>query len=204
MTVKVCGMREADNIRELERLPFQWMGFIFYPRSKRYVDNVPQYLPLRQKRVGIFVDATEEFITEHVSQYGLHLLQLHGHETPADCHNIKQATGLAIIKALGIATEDDVRQAEQYKDTADYFLFDTKSETLGGSSQAFDHRLLNAYTLSTPFLLSGGIGPENREEVISIRHPQFMGIDLNSKFELSPGLKSVSKLEDFLLNINHQ
>jgi phosphoribosylanthranilate isomerase len=204
MIVKVCGMRDALNIRLVEQLPIDWMGFIFYPRSPRYVDTVPAYLPEHVRRVGIFVNADTAFIKEHSERFSLNFVQLHGHETPAQCREVKAATGLGIIKAFGISSAADFSNVAAYEGAADYFLFDTKCDSAGGSGRSFDHTLLRQYTGTTPFLLSGGLGPESVDELRSFSHPAFLGIDLNSKFEVSPALKSVGKLRQFLSELTEQ
>lgn len=201
MNIKVCGMRDSLNIRLVEQLPIDWMGFIFYPRSPRYVDRLPEYMPEHLKRVGVFVDAEIDFIRERTDRFKLDLLQLHGHETPARCREVKAATGLGIIKAFGIGSAPDLTDVASYEGVADFFLFDTKCGTAGGSGRTFDHSLLSRYSGSTPFLLSGGLGPESASQLRSFSHPAFWGIDLNSRFEVAPALKSVGMLKQFLYEI---
>ena len=173
MIVKVCGMRDAQNIRDVEKLGVDWIGMIFWPQSKRFVAEVPSYLPKHQKRVGVFVDAPLEDIRQHISDYQLNIIQLHGQESPDYVKALKPHT---TIKAFNIAKADDLVQTEQYEGIADYFLFDTKG----------------------PFLLSGGIGLDDAESIGSFHHPCCIGIDLNSRFEISPALKDIDKLRTFL------
>lgn len=204
MIVKVCGMRQALNIRLVEQLPVDWMGFIFYPRSSRYVETVPEYLPTRQKRVGVFVNAGKEFILNRVAAFGLHYVQLHGDETPDDCRLIKTVTKRPVIKAFGISRNTDFQKILSYEGAADYFLFDTKTESYGGSGRTFDHTLLRRYTGATPFILSGGLGPDSLDDIRAFSHPAWVGIDLNSRFEQSPALKNVGLLQKFLTSLGRQ
>lgn len=198
MIVKVCGMSDAVNIRLAEQLNIDWMGFIFYPPSPRYVDHRPDYLPERQQRVGVFVNADEAFILSRISLFGLQLLQLHGHETPQQCRSLREATGLSVVKAFSVKSAADVAETRHYEGAADYFLFDTPTPGVGGSGRSFDHQLLDNYTGNTPFLLSGGLGPNSADNILSLHHPQMVGIDLNSRFETAPGIKSIHRLQQFL------
>ena len=198
MIVKVCGMSDAVNIRLAEQLNIDWMGFIFYPPSPRYVERRPDYLPQRQRRVGVFVNADEAFILSRISLFGLQLLQLHGHETPRQCRSLREATGLSVIKAFSVKSAADVAETRHYEGAADYFLFDTPTPGVGGSGRSFDHQLLDHYTGNTPFLLSGGLGPNSADNILSLRHPRMAGIDLNSRFETAPGIKSIHRLQQFL------
>ena len=195
MIVKVCGMRDAQNIRDVEKLGVDWIGMIFWPQSKRFVAEVPSYLPKHQKRVGVFVDAPLEDIRQHISDYQLNIIQLHGQESPDYVKALKPHT---TIKAFNIAKADDLVQTEQYEGIADYFLFDTKGQMVGGNGQKFDWSVLTAYHGKTPFLLSGGIGLDDAESINSFHHPSCIGIDLNSRFEVSPAFKDIDKLKTFL------
>lgn len=195
MIVKVCGMRDAQNIRDVEKLGVDWIGMIFWSQSKRFVAEVPSYLPKHQKRVGVFVDAPLEDIRQHISDYQLNIIQLHGQESPDYVKALKPHT---TIKAFNIAKADDLVQTEQYEGIADYFLFDTKGLMVGGNGQKFDWSVLTAYHGKTPFLLSGGIGLDDAESIGSFHHPCCIGIDLNSRFEISPALKDIDKLRTFL------
>ena len=195
MIVKVCGMRDAQNIRDVEKLGVDWIGMIFWPQSKRFVAEVPSYLPKHQKRVGVFVDAPLEDIRQHISDYQLNIIQLHGQESPDYVKALKPHT---TIKAFNIAKADDLVQTEQYEGIADYFLFDTKGLMVGGNGQKFDWSVLTTYHGKTPFLLSGGIGLDDAESIGSFHHPCCIGIDLNSRFEVSPAFKDIDKLKTFL------
>lgn len=198
MIVKVCGMRDAGNICELEALGIHWMGMIFWPKSKRFVSVPPSYLPKQTRKVGVFVDATEEDIRQYVEAYQLDMVQLHGQESPDFLKSLKSLT---IIKAFNIATAEDLQKTADYEGLADYFLFDTKGKAVGGNGEKFDWSVLDSYHGSTPFLLSGGIGPEDASSVKSFRHQKCIGIDLNSRFETEPGLKDITKIKQFLEEI---
>lgn len=216
MIIKVCGMRDAENIRTVEQLVNQWsnelcsliplgvrmgwMGFIFWPKSSRYVSERPSYLPTHCKRVGVFVDADIEQIKHTVEDYALDIVQLHGHESPEFLRQLRSVFDhpIAIIKAFNIATEGDLKATKSYEGTADYFLFDTKGQSVGGNGEKFDWSVLDAYDGSTPFLLSGGIGPDDASRVRAFHHPQCIGIDLNSRFEVEPAYKDIKKLKTFL------
>ena len=199
MIIQVCGMREADNIREVEMLGIDMMGFIFWPKSSRFASQRPDYLPKNVKRVGVFVDEDPEQVKRLADDYDLDYIQLHGQESPS---YIFQLGGLHIIKVFNISTAEDLLQAQPYEGIVDYFLFDAKGKSVGGNGEKFNWDVLSAYNGSTPFLLSGGIGPDDATNVKAFHHPKCIGIDLNSRFELSPGLKDVAKLKEFMFNLN--
>jgi len=203
MIIKVCGMRDGDNIREVEQLSIDWMGFIFYPKSSRYVSEVPAYLPTKCKRVGVFVDASTDEIIKKIHDFSLDMIQLHGNESPEQISHLSPLTNhLSIIKAFNIATAEDLKSTASYTGLADYFLFDTKGPSVGGNGEKFDWSVLSNYEGDTPFLLSGGIGPDDAERILDYHHPKCIGIDLNSQFELAPGLKDVTTLSRFLNKID--
>ncbi len=203
MIVKVCGMREAENIRAVEALGVDWMGFIFWEHSSRCVCQRPAYLPTRAKRVGVFVDAPLDVVRRHVEAFGLDVVQLHGSESPAFLYDLRNALAgdVLIVKAFSIATRDDLLPTSLYEGLADYFLFDTKAQLVGGNGRKFDWTVLAHYDGSTPFLLSGGIGPDDASRLSAFSHPRLAGIDLNSRFEISPALKNVELLKQFLYDI---
>ena len=203
MIVKVCGMREAENIRAVEALGVDWMGFIFWESSSRYVSQHPDYLPMRAKRVGVFVDASLDVVHQQVEAFGLDVVQLHGSESPTYRRDLRDAlgNGTSIVKAFSIANRDDLSQTSLYEGMADYYLFDTKAQLVGGNGRKFDWSVLVYYNGSTPFLLSGGIGPDDASHISVFRHPQLAGIDLNSRFEIAPAKKNVELLKQFLYEI---
>lgn len=210
MIVKVCGMCQADNIRAVERAGADWMGFIFHSRSPRHVDALPAYLPTRCKRVGVFVNADISFVLHKVKAYGLHLVQLHGAETSEYCRRLQCCLppDVGIIKMIPILTEADLRHTETYIGHVDYFLFETKQRQTaghyGGSGQKFDWSILDAYTDSTPFLLTGGISPDDISQLRAFRHPQLFGIDINSRFETVPGIKDAALVQRFIAELSEK
>lgn len=204
MLIKVCGMLEAENIRQVEALGIDWMGFIFYPRSPRFVGDASVEAPIvgavREplvRRVGVFVNASPEEMMEKARKHKLDYLQLHGNESADDCYAL-QKRGFALIKAFSIATEEDLEKTADYEGRVDYFLFDTKCEGYGGSGKTFDWSVLATYQGSIPFLLSGGLRPESLEALRHFHHPRLAGLDLNSGFEIDPGVKDVAKLKRFV------
>ena len=199
--IKVCGMRDAENIRKVEALGIDMMGFIFYTKSSRYVSARPAYLPEECKRVGVFVDEDVENIKRIAEEYALDFIQLHGHESPEYIRALRfQVSGFRfqVIKTFNIATETDLETTKRYEGIADYFLFDTKGKSVGGNGEKFDWSALETYNGNTPFLLSGGIGPDDAESVKAFHHHKCIGIDLNSRFEIEPGIKDIVKLKTFL------
>ena len=193
--IKVCGMRDAENIREVEALGIDLMGFIFWSKSSRYVSEKPDYLPTKCKRVGVFVDEDIEVVKKIAQDYALDYIQLHGNETPDYCALLK---GHKLIKAFNIATAEDFEQTKPYEGLVNYFLFDTKGKSVGGNGEKFDWSVLDDYHGTTPFILSGGIGPDDATSIRRFHHPKCAGIDLNSKFEDAPALKNIQKLKTFL------
>ena len=198
-------MRDDENISQVEALGVDMMGFIFWPKSSRYVSQCPDYLPTQCKRVGVFVDEDPEQVKRLADDYGLDYIQLHGQESPA---YISQLGELYIIKAFNIATAEDLLQTRPYEGLVDCFLFDAKGKSVGGNGEKFNWTVLADYVGKTPFLLSGGIGPDDAAQVNAFVRGdlqsarQCIGIDLNSRFELSPGLKDINKLKVFLKQLN--
>lgn len=225
MIIKVCGMRELENIREVSRLGVDWIGFIFHPESERYVSQIrsragiiPDYSlferrggekntadkDVRVKTVGVFVDDMPQNIVTRVVNYSLDIIQLHGSESVVIIDNLRNTIdpdihpGIRIMKTLSIGNADDIKRYKEYEGHVDYFLFDTKSEQAGGSGKQFDWDMLAEYDGNTPFILSGGIGPEDADRIASLNHPMLAGIDLNSRFETSPAVKDVELLREFI------
>ena len=203
MIVKVCGMRDAENIREVEALGVDWMGFVFHRTSPRFVSKLPNYLPQRAKRAGVFVNETEEQIMKTVQLFRLDMVQLHGQETPDFCSHIR-SKGLKVIKAINVQNRFPSEEVSSYEGACDYFLFDTKTPLPGGSGQKFDWSALSAYRGKTPFLLSGGISPDDAEILKTFSHEQCIGIDLNSRFETSPAYKDIRLLQSFIDKIKRK
>ncbi|MDF9828976.1 phosphoribosylanthranilate isomerase [Parabacteroides sp. PF5-6] len=210
MIIKVCGMRDTQNIQEVAALGVDWIGLIFYPKSPRAIENEEcrmknEELNMKNssfKKVGVFVNATFEEMMEAVAVYGLDYLQLHGDESPERCFSL-QKRGISLIKAISIATIEDLEKTKTYEEYVDYFLFDTKCKHYGGSGKTFDWSILSAYKGNTPFLLSGGIHPGSVEAIRNVSHPQCAGIDLNSGFETEPALKDIEKLKFFLSQLSN-
>ena len=291
--IKVCGMRDAQNIREVAALGVNLIGLIFYPKSPRYVESIssdagiiPDYSSLtpdplpegegrnmldkqlkaeetkgetRNKQpvsaqlkstqskapfnkvttplslgegqggeavhggeavqggeaaipkfVGVFVDDMPQNIVTAVSNYHLSYVQLHGDESPVMIDNLRRTLvpdivpQIKIIKGISVSSAEDLKPCEQYEGHVDLFLFDTKCKGYGGSGQKYDWSVLEAYTGQTPFLLSGGIGPDDIDRLRDFHHPQCVGIDLNSKFETAPGMKDINLLQNFLHQLNKQ
>ncbi len=296
--IKVCGMRDAQNIREVAALGVNLIGLIFYPKSPRYVESIssdagiiPDYSSLKSltpqplskgegsdmldkqlkaeetkgetrnkqpvsaqlkstqskapfnkvttplslgegqggeavhggeaieghggeaaipKFVGVFVDDMPQNIVTAVYNYHLSYVQLHGDESPVMIDNLRRTLvpdivpQIKIIKAISVSSTEDLKRCEQYEGHVDLFLFDTKCKGYGGSGQKYDWSVLKAYTGQTPFLLSGGIGPDDADRLRDFHHPQCVGIDLNSKFETTPGMKDINLLQNFLHQLNKQ
>ncbi|MDR1876453.1 MAG: phosphoribosylanthranilate isomerase [Flavobacteriaceae bacterium] len=203
MKIKICGMKNPDNILELATLPFDYMGLIFYPKSPRYAGDLNpealEILPGRTWLVGVFVNEDPYSLSEKITTYKLDYVQLHGEESVEYCKQIKKKNPLVfIIKAFNVSEVSDFSETEKYKNVCDYFLFDTKTSQHGGSGEKFDWSILDSYRGKTPFFLSGGISSEDADEIKQIRHPKLYGLDLNSRFELEPGLKNIQLIDKFV------
>lgn len=200
--IKVCGMTDASNIRQVAETGVDWIGMIFWQPSSRccHDPGVAQTIPEGIQRVGVFVDEEVETIVRRTEECGLNRVQLHGRETATSIRQLRQRLhqGVEIIKAISIHTLDDLALAEAYEPLVDYLLFDTKCKTVGGSGRQFDWSILNHYQGQRPFLLSGGIGPDDARRLAAFSHPQLAGYDLNSRFETAPGIKNVEALQRFL------
>ncbi len=204
MLVKVCGMREPENIEQVAQLGIDMMGFIFYPKSPRYVSQAVDRSDSDRKvcRVGVFVNDSIPDMVDRIHSFSLNAVQLHGGESREVCEQLREANGeIKIIKAISVSDAGDIQKYKEYVGAVDYFLFDTKCKTVGGSGQQFDWQVLDEYDGDVPFLLSGGIGPEDVSRVRFFHHPKCVGIDLNSRFEIEPGVKDVEKLRKFLLKV---
>lgn len=197
---KVCGMRDRDNIAEVLLLEPNFMGFIFYPKSPRYViDSLKEEtllnFPSKTKKVGVFVDQDIVDQLAIARSYQLDYFQLHGSETPENCKTLKEE-GFGIIKAFSIGEAFDYKQLLPYIPFVDIFLFDTKAEgAYGGHGKTFNWDILLAYTYTTPFLLAGGIDLDNLDKLSLLKHLPLLGIDVNSKFEIEKGVKDLEKLK---------
>ena len=231
MIIKVCGMRDADNIREVSELDIDMMGFIFWKDSPRFVRMISSHAGIipdyseerlnrnsgkvvddqhRIKRVGVFVDDMPQTIVTRIYNYELDYVQLHGEESCIMIDNLRRTlepdirTGVKIIKTISVSSAEDIEKTKEYEGCVDLFLFDTKCPTMGGSGDKFDWSVLSAYKGNVPFLLSGGIGMDDVDKIKSFQHPQFAGVDVNSCFETEPGVKDVEKLRLFIEKLRHE
>ncbi len=209
MKIKVCGMKNPENIQALAQLPIDYMGLIFYPKSPRYIRDLESslldILPNTISRVGVFVNENITSLLRLIEKYELSVVQLHGNESLEYCSNIKDKyPKLIIIKAFNVSESSDFIKMDQYADVCDYFLFDTKTSQHGGSGLKFDWNILDEYMGNTPFFLSGGISAEDVDAIRKISHPKLYALDLNSKFELEPGLKNITLLEQFINQLKNE
>ncbi len=196
--IKVCGMRDARNIQEVLALEPDFLGLIFYPKSPRYVpeemSGAMNFSFGKTKKIGVFVNYAEEQILRIVKLFHLDGVQLHGNESSKLCRSLKN-NGLLVLKAFGISSEEDLKKCEEYQNACDFLLFDTKTKCYGGTGRKFDWEVLTFYQGELPFLLSGGLSEEDADQVKAFNHPKMVGVDLNSRFEISPALKDVDRLK---------
>lgn len=201
-------MKYPQNIEALGQLSVDYVGFIFFRGSARYVDDLRGdqlgVLPARIKRVGVFVDETVDRVLDIVSSFALDFVQLHGNESPEYCRQVKtKCPNVGIIKAFSVAQKSDLLNTKGYEAVCDFLLFDTKTPNVqGGSGQKFDWSILDAYTGSTPFFLSGGISAQDVQALRAVKHPKLFAIDVNSKFEIEPGLKDIERINKFINKVN--
>jgi phosphoribosylanthranilate isomerase len=204
LKVKVCGLTEPANIEEIAGLSPDFMGFIFYPGSKRFIGPQPASLfvakPEGILRTGVFVDEILSRITGSIVNYSLDVVQLHGNEGPGFCMRLKE-TGKIIVKAIEVSDSLNFRNLIPFIECCDYFLFDAGTGGKGGSGQKFNWARLNDYDLGKPFLLGGGVGPDDATSIKGISHPDLFAVDINSRFEISPGIKDVEKVKKFICEI---
>lgn len=204
--LKVCGMRDHSNITGVSAIAPDFLGFIFYRGSKRFVGDdfqVPASLPEQIKRVGVFVNEEKETVLQKVAQHRLDFVQLHGDEQPVICKKLKSQVG--VIKAFLVDENFRFDSLKPFVPFVDYFLFDTKSASYGGSGKTFDWKLLDQYTEPVPFFLSGGLNPDNIDEALALRHPQFFAVDVNSGVESDYAVKDISKIINLKSKIvNHE
>ena len=204
MYIKVCGMRDAQNIRDVEALGVDILGFIFWPGSKRYVSARPDYLPVKAERAGVFVNASPEEVVQKVKEYGLHYVQLHGDEDLSYVTNLQKLLRSSvdnmprIVRAIQVASRSKVLKAMMWDGFVDGILFEAPTTGYGGSGISFDWSLLSSYRGNTPFFITGGIGPQSLDALLEFEHPQWIGVDLNSRFESSPALKDIALLRPFV------
>jgi phosphoribosylanthranilate isomerase len=199
LKIKVCGMKFAENREAVEKLGVDFLGFIFYAPSKRFIGDTPELelFNTEKPKVGVFVDENVFEILAVAKNLGFEYIQLHGKENPKTCGILKKQ-GLKVIKVFNVNEKFKFGRTKEFEKVADYFLFDTKTALPGGSGEKFDWQVLDKYKGNIPFLLSGGIGPDDVNSIKKIKHPQLFGIDLNSGFEDEPGVKNIEKLKKFI------
>ena len=195
MKIKICGLR--DNFLEVAALKPDFLGLIFYEKSPRFVpqnvDNQLKQKTFGSQKVGVFVNESEDKILKIIKEFNLDFVQLHGNETPDFCEKIREK--IPVIKAFGVSSKEDLLAAPKYYQSVDYLLFDTKTSGFGGSGRKFDWSILNEEEIQKPFLLSGGIDLDVLDEIKTLKIKNLVGVDLNSRFEISPTLKDIEKLQ---------
>jgi phosphoribosylanthranilate isomerase len=198
LKIKVCGMRNPANILALAELAPDYIGFIFYPRSARYVGSGPiPHISPNIKKVGVFVNACEREIANTVNKYQLDMVQLHGNESPELCALLRNS-GIEVVKAFHVDQSFNGHQLQAYQTCTDFFLFDTKTALPGGSGHQFDWQILSQMIITKPVFLSGGIGPDDLDKISQIESIPLHAIDVNSRFEDAPAQKNIPKLADFM------
>jgi phosphoribosylanthranilate isomerase len=205
LKIKICGMRDTENILLVSDLGPDIMGFIFYRSSPRYAGDMLDEVILQKisstvLKAGVFVNEDEKLISETVKRFSLDMVQLHGDETPDLCHRLKEKN-IKVIKVFSMSRRNPFSRCNEFTGVTDYFLFDTPATGSGGAGSKFDWKVLNEYDLPHPFFLSGGISPEDTDRIGEIKKPSFCGIDLNSRFETSPGIKNTEMLKNFISDI---
>jgi len=202
--LKVCGIARDGDMRQAAALGASYAGMIFYGPSPRFADGRLAPEEVREikdiTKVGVFVNASVDYILETHEKYGLDMAQLHGDESPEDCRKVR--THLPVIKAFRMSRPEDLERLKAYENNCDYFLFDTPGALYGGNGSGFDWRILNAYRGPVPFFLSGGIGPESVPALKAFSHPLLYGIDINSCFETRPGEKNMEDIKRFIWDLN--
>jgi len=205
--VKVCGLNDPVNTREVLRAGADFLGFIFYPGSRRYVGDNPvdlfRDLPLHARKIGVFVDEDPGKVIEVTGKFSLYAVQLHGHETPVQCRAVRQQ-GIRVIKAFGIGGNFEFSLLAGYVDVCDYFLFDSQTRLHGGSGLRFPWQELGKYSLDKPFFLSGGIEPGDAGTIRGLSHKSLFAADINSRFETEPGIKDTRIVKDFISDIKNR
>lgn len=207
LSIKICGMADRSNIGETMSLRPDYLGLIFHTASPRNACDVRpeavRVLKAAMKFVGVFVNRPQDEIIERAETFGLTAIQLHGSESPEFCRQMR-GRGFEVWKAVGIEDEKDIEMLTGYVGCVDRFVFDKKSKSHGGTGKKFDWNLLSAYDLPVGFMLGGGIGPDDIDAISDISiHPRLIGLDLNSRFELLPGVKDIRLLYDFLTQLRN-
>ena len=203
MNIKVCGITEMKQLQQLDGLEIDFAGLIFYKDSPRYVGDKISGKDLKRadldvKKVGVFVNPEMIDVLDAIDNYGLDVVQLHGDESPEMCEDL--SSEVEVIKAFRVTDSADIdKMVTPYDAACDYYLFDTGGlkESFGGTGQQFDWSILSKAKIEKPFFLSGGIGLEDAEKIKAFKHPDIFGVDINSKFEMGPGVKDMSKVLQF-------
>jgi phosphoribosylanthranilate isomerase len=204
MLIKVCGIANSEFLHRIDEMHIDFMGFIFYPKSKRYVESKLmaeqiQTIPKSIKKIGVFVNEDIKNVLQTTKRYALDFVQLHGDE---DVSFVKNLSGeIPVIKAFRVDENFDFDETRLFENICTYFLFDTKDKLYGGTGKKFDWQLLERYKGTTIFLLSGGISPDDASRINQISHPKFAGIDINSGFETEPGIKNIDQIKNFINQI---
>lgn len=204
--IKICGLKHPDNIREVMALQPDYIGFICYPHTKRFIDKLEaNWVNGLQgvKKTGVFVNAAIQEVKTAIQQYGFHAVQLHGAETPAYCAELANQD-IEIIKVFGIGEQFDWTTINPYETVVDYYLFDTQSSQHGGTGKRFDWTLLEGYKSTKPYFLSGGISAENISSALQLGDDRLYALDLNSRFETAPGIKDITLLRNTLQTSNDE
>lgn len=201
--LKVCGMKLAANIAAVAALRPDYLGFIFYDKSPRLISDVSaeliKYIPAEIKTVGVFVDEELDVVKKKINLYQLKAVQLHGSESPGYCAALKSIFGeIEVIKAFGVDEDFDFNVLKEYMDAVDFFLFDTKTKAHGGSGKTFDWKILDDYKLDKSYFLSGGIDLQHAAAIKQIEDSKLYALDINSRFEVEPGVKDVEKVKAFI------
>ena len=208
LKLKVCGMKFAANIASVAALQPDYLGFIFYEQSPRFISDVSaeliKYVPSQIKTVGVFVNEELEIVKKKVNLYQLKAVQLHGNESAEYCAELKESfKSVEIVKAFGVEEEFDFSVLNVYENVVDFFLFDTKTKAHGGSGKTFDWKILEDYKLNKPYFLSGGIDLEHAAAISKIEDSRLYALDINSRFEIEPGVKDVHKIGEFFAKLGH-
>lgn len=202
MKIKVCGLRDAENLKEIAALGPDFVGFIFYDQSPRFVgddlnEDVVKSLPRSIRKVGVFVNASPDYILRNVKKYDFQYVQLHGNETPDYCRSLRNR-GISLIKAFRVDESFNFSMLNNYKAHCDFFLFDAKGDQPGGNGITFDWSILRRYDNEKPFFISGGIGLDNLDQLDQLKGMKLYGVDVNSQVEVSPGVKDVAKVKELI------
>jgi phosphoribosylanthranilate isomerase len=197
LKLKVCGMRNRENIIALSKVKPEFIGFIFHEKSSRNIsDNLIQSTPDTIIRVGVFVDENINFILDKIKLHNLNCVQLHGKESTEFCAEVKKL-GIDVIKAFNISEQFNFSTLKNYEETCNYFLFDAAGKNAGGNGIVFNWDLISNYTGRTPFLLSGGIDETMTKTIKDLKHPLLVGVDINSGFETKPAVKNIKAIKKF-------